>query len=180
MVCSRSELVDSIPLESNLDLLGSISFTKGCYVGQELTARTQFKVRFYRFGVPRDLTGSPTLPSSQASFCRARSKIHRSGSWGIHHCCTQTTRIPDLRTLLITRRAIKDACSDPTAYSFPSNTVKRFLPSNSPRLRTTRPPSTTSALPGVRDAGVRAEESAARSLPCGGAPHLGIPDPRHL
>eukprot|EP00752_Nemacystus_decipiens_P009573 g8553.t1 len=38
-----SELVDSIPLESNLDLLGSISFTKGCYVGQELTARTQFK-----------------------------------------------------------------------------------------------------------------------------------------
>ncbi|CAM9171040.1 unnamed protein product, partial [Ectocarpus sp. 13 AM-2016] len=38
-----SELLDSIPLESNLDLLGSISFTKGCYVGQELTARTQFK-----------------------------------------------------------------------------------------------------------------------------------------
>eukprot|EP00903_Cladosiphon_okamuranus_P009194 g8781.t1 len=38
-----SELVDSIPLESNLDLLGAISFTKGCYVGQELTARTQFK-----------------------------------------------------------------------------------------------------------------------------------------
>ncbi|CAM9238552.1 unnamed protein product [Ectocarpus fasciculatus] len=37
------ELLDSIPLESNLDLLGSISFTKGCYVGQELTARTQFK-----------------------------------------------------------------------------------------------------------------------------------------
>ena len=44
VVCTRSELVDSIPLESNLDLLGSISFTKGCYVGQELTARTHFKV----------------------------------------------------------------------------------------------------------------------------------------
>lgn len=41
----RSELLGSIPLESNLDLLGSISFTKGCYVGQELTARTQFKVK---------------------------------------------------------------------------------------------------------------------------------------
>ncbi|CAM9570799.1 unnamed protein product, partial [Ascophyllum nodosum] len=37
------ELLDSIPHESNLDLMGSISFTKGCYVGQELTARTQFK-----------------------------------------------------------------------------------------------------------------------------------------
>lgn len=47
---ARSELLDSIPLESNLDLLGSISFSKGCYVGQELTARTQFKVCS---GVPR-------------------------------------------------------------------------------------------------------------------------------
>lgn len=36
--------MDSIPLESNLDLVGSISFAKGCYVGQELTARTHFKV----------------------------------------------------------------------------------------------------------------------------------------
>lgn len=44
MCAQRGELVDSIPLESNLDLLGSISFTKGCYVGQELTARTHFKV----------------------------------------------------------------------------------------------------------------------------------------
>ena len=33
-----------IPLECNLDLLGYVSFTKGCYVGQELTARTKFKV----------------------------------------------------------------------------------------------------------------------------------------
>ncbi|CAM9318847.1 unnamed protein product [Choristocarpus tenellus] len=39
------ELSGSIPLESNLELLGSVSFTKGCYVGQELTARTHFKVR---------------------------------------------------------------------------------------------------------------------------------------
>ena len=41
---ARSELLDSIPLESNLDLVGAISFSKGCYVGQELTVRTQFKV----------------------------------------------------------------------------------------------------------------------------------------
>jgi folate-binding protein YgfZ len=38
------ELTDRIPLEVNLDLLNYISFTKGCYVGQELTARTKFKV----------------------------------------------------------------------------------------------------------------------------------------
>mmetsp|Transcript_16425 Transcript_16425/g.15744 ORF Transcript_16425/g.15744 Transcript_16425/m.15744 type:complete len:439 (+) Transcript_16425:224-1540(+) len=37
------EIVDKIPLECNLDLLNYIDFAKGCYVGQELTARTKFK-----------------------------------------------------------------------------------------------------------------------------------------
>ena len=39
------EVHNRIPLECNLDLLHYISFNKGCYVGQELTARTKFKVR---------------------------------------------------------------------------------------------------------------------------------------
>lgn len=34
---------EAIPLEYNLDGLSGISFTKGCYVGQELMARTHFK-----------------------------------------------------------------------------------------------------------------------------------------
>lgn len=33
----------SFPLEFGLDYLGAISFTKGCYVGQELTARTKHR-----------------------------------------------------------------------------------------------------------------------------------------
>mmetsp|Transcript_19816 Transcript_19816/g.28315 ORF Transcript_19816/g.28315 Transcript_19816/m.28315 type:complete len:378 (-) Transcript_19816:3026-4159(-) len=37
------EVNNRIPLECNLDLLKYISFSKGCYVGQELTARTKFK-----------------------------------------------------------------------------------------------------------------------------------------
>ncbi len=41
-----SELTNRIPLECNLDLLNYISFNKGCYVGQELTARTRYKVIF--------------------------------------------------------------------------------------------------------------------------------------
>ena len=34
---------EALPLESNLELLNAISFTKGCYLGQELTARTNFR-----------------------------------------------------------------------------------------------------------------------------------------
>jgi len=36
--------VDSaLPLHSNLDLLNFVSFSKGCYIGQELTTRTKHK-----------------------------------------------------------------------------------------------------------------------------------------
>lgn len=42
-----------VPQMVNLDLLGGISFTKGCYVGQEIVARTQnlgrIKRRMFRF-----------------------------------------------------------------------------------------------------------------------------------
>ncbi|QDZ21224.1 putative transferase [Chloropicon primus] len=33
----------AIPLEYNIDVLNGISYTKGCYMGQELTARTHFQ-----------------------------------------------------------------------------------------------------------------------------------------
>jgi len=36
------ELSGMIPLEGNLDIMQFINFHKGCYVGQELTARTKF------------------------------------------------------------------------------------------------------------------------------------------
>ncbi|EOD38650.1 hypothetical protein EMIHUDRAFT_224452 [Emiliania huxleyi CCMP1516] len=32
---------EALPLESNLEVLGGVAFDKGCYLGQELTARTQ-------------------------------------------------------------------------------------------------------------------------------------------
>jgi len=35
--------VQAIPLEYNIDLLGGICFTKGCYIGQELVARTHHR-----------------------------------------------------------------------------------------------------------------------------------------
>ena len=36
-------LGDTFPHEANLDRLGGISFTKGCFIGQEVTARMQNK-----------------------------------------------------------------------------------------------------------------------------------------
>lgn len=35
---------NKIPLECNMDHLHYIDFSKGCYLGQELTARTKYKV----------------------------------------------------------------------------------------------------------------------------------------
>ena len=37
------EIEGKIPLECNMDILNYISFTKGCYIGQELIARTKYK-----------------------------------------------------------------------------------------------------------------------------------------
>ena len=34
---------EALPLEMNLELLNGVSFRKGCYLGQELTARTHFR-----------------------------------------------------------------------------------------------------------------------------------------
>lgn len=47
-----------IPQQANLDTLDAISFTKGCYTGQEIVARTHYlgkiKRRLFRFEVPSD------------------------------------------------------------------------------------------------------------------------------
>ncbi len=39
----RARAGAAVPLEYNLDGLHGISFTKGCYVGQELIARAHFR-----------------------------------------------------------------------------------------------------------------------------------------
>ncbi len=55
-----------VPQMLNLDLLDGISFTKGCYVGQEIVARTQnlgrIKRRMYGFSGGADLTAQPGDP----------------------------------------------------------------------------------------------------------------------
>ncbi|RLN50121.1 hypothetical protein BBJ28_00003905 [Nothophytophthora sp. Chile5] len=64
------ELSDGIPLECNLDLLHGVSFRKGCYVGQELTARTQFKGNIRKRFVPVAL-----VPADQQDVVKALSEL---------------------------------------------------------------------------------------------------------
>ena len=63
-----------IPQMLNLDLLGAISFHKGCYPGQEIVARTQnlgrIKRRLFRYHV----TG-PSLPAAGAALFLGRTKV---------------------------------------------------------------------------------------------------------
>lgn len=55
----------SIPLEFNLDWLNGISFDKGCYLGQELIARTHFRGVIRKRLVPVFLSeGAPKLSCS--------------------------------------------------------------------------------------------------------------------
>jgi folate-binding protein YgfZ len=56
--------VDLIPeralmLEAGLDRLGAVDFEKGCYVGQEVTARTHYRGLVKRRLVPLTIAGNP-------------------------------------------------------------------------------------------------------------------------
>ena len=63
----RPETVDAfVPQMINLDLLGGISFNKGCYTGQEIVARTHYlgklKRRMYRLHCPIAEPPPPATP----------------------------------------------------------------------------------------------------------------------
>jgi folate-binding protein YgfZ len=54
----------SILLEAGFDELGGVSWTKGCYMGQELTARTKYRGLVKRRLVPVALQGAPPPPGT--------------------------------------------------------------------------------------------------------------------
>eukprot|EP00658_Telonema_sp_P-2_P084592 TRINITY_DN9435_c0_g1_i1.p1 TRINITY_DN9435_c0_g1~~TRINITY_DN9435_c0_g1_i1.p1 ORF type:complete len:228 (+),score=58.97 TRINITY_DN9435_c0_g1_i1:83-766(+) len=59
----------SFPLESNLELLHGISWQKGCYLGQELTARTFHTGKTRKRLVTVVCEGGPVLGEEECSVC---------------------------------------------------------------------------------------------------------------
>ena len=66
------EIEKSILLESNIDTLNGIDWEKGCYMGQELTARTRYRglvkrrLIAFRTGTGRAQPGDPVLSGEKA------------------------------------------------------------------------------------------------------------------
>src|SRR5690606_2742996 len=58
------EIDRSLILEGNLDSLNGVSFTKGCYVGQELTARTKHRGKVRRRLLPVAVEGALPAPDT--------------------------------------------------------------------------------------------------------------------
>jgi folate-binding Fe-S cluster repair protein YgfZ len=55
-------------LEAGLDQLGAVDFEKGCYVGQEVTARTHYRGLVKRRLVPLTIAGDPPAIDSEISW----------------------------------------------------------------------------------------------------------------
>ena len=58
------EFEKSVLLEAGFDELHGVSWTKGCYMGQELTARTKYRGLLKRRLVPVEIAGPPLAPGT--------------------------------------------------------------------------------------------------------------------
>lgn len=83
--CSMLVTGHAIPLEYNLDGLNAISFTKGCYVGQELIARSHFRGVIRKRLMPVQIASSKLSPHP----CHETSpdNVCTFSSDGHHICC---------------------------------------------------------------------------------------------
>ena len=91
----------ALMLEAGLDKLGAVDFEKGCYVGQEVTARTHYRGLVKRRIVPLAIAGVPG--DGDSDICEADKVIGRVLSHAITGdgaICLATMKLSDLHRLM--------------------------------------------------------------------------------
>jgi folate-binding protein YgfZ len=73
------EAEKTVLLEAGFDELGGVSWTKGCYMGQELTARTRYRGLLKRRLVPVSVAGAMPAPGTPVLRDGAEVGTMRSG-----------------------------------------------------------------------------------------------------
>lgn len=70
----------TLPLENGLDLLHAIDFNKGCYVGQEVTARSKFRANLHKALFSVRFAAKSPLPPAGTSVMLGEREMGRLGS----------------------------------------------------------------------------------------------------
>ena len=108
----------ALMLEAGLDQLGAVDFDKGCYVGQEVTARTHYRGLVKRRLVPLIVQGAPPPVNSEimlhgtpignsktaAPYNRTASAAPNHSGWSLNDLpssiCLALLKLSDLHTVL--------------------------------------------------------------------------------
>ena len=77
------EIEKSLLLENGFDELAGVDWDKGCYMGQELTARTHYRALVKKRLVPVDIDGPPPAPGTPIMADGAEAGVMRSSSDGM-------------------------------------------------------------------------------------------------
>ena len=104
----------ALMLEAGLDRLGAVDFEKGCYVGQEVTARTHYRGLVKRRLVPLTIAGDPPAIDSEISWQgsvigKSKTAVALKGSitgtheqTGAKSICLALLKLSDLHDILDT------------------------------------------------------------------------------
>ncbi len=87
------EAEKTVLLEAGFDELNGVSWTKGCYMGQELTARTKYRGLVKRRLVPVTVAGSLPLPGTPVLRDGIEVGTMRSGPRPVGHGRASARRI---------------------------------------------------------------------------------------
>ena len=92
----------ALMLEAGLDQLGAVDFEKGCYVGQEVTARTHYRGLVKRRLVPIKIKGKPPIVDSDITWngkVIGNSKTSRPNDNGMA-ICLALLKLSDIHAIL--------------------------------------------------------------------------------